>query len=68
MLFFASKLYLCCIKGFIAVKIDNSPIPPGSVCNYGQGSHEERKKEEGDEDGLHLSRLACSLRRLAVLC
>ena len=54
-------------KGYIAVSIGHVLIPPGSVCNHGQGSHEEREEEEGDEGCLHLSCPACSPWRLAVL-
>lgn len=33
-------------------------LPPGGVRNDRQGSHKERKEEEKDEDGFHLSRPA----------
>lgn len=51
--FFLQAIYMT-LK-FIMVKTGHVFVPPGSVCNHGQGSHKEREEEEGDEDGLHLS-------------
>lgn len=42
-------------------------IPPGCVRDDGQSSHKRGEEEEGDKDGLHLSRPACSARRLTIL-